>query len=82
MQGALGACPDCGNTLASSGGRTWCRNCPRTWDYDRLGAACIDPAQYQFRGRVGVAILLCGAHARDAAERLDGAELTRITHPD
>ncbi|MGA5822149.1 hypothetical protein ACPC54_30320 [Kitasatospora sp. NPDC094028] len=75
-----GACPDCGNTLASSGGRAWCRSCPRTWDYDRLGTACIDVATHEVStpNSPGETILLCQAHARDAAERLDGAVVTPI----
>ncbi|WIX76822.1 hypothetical protein QRX50_36135 [Amycolatopsis carbonis] len=40
-----GVCPEHGNTLRSSAGRTWCTatGCDRGWNYDRLGAPCGEP---------------------------------------
>lgn len=48
-----GVCPEHGNTLISSGGRTWCRDasCQRTWDYDRSGLPCTEPAHWTVTDR-------------------------------
>lgn len=41
-----GVCPDHGDTLTSSGGVSRCRTlgCSRTWNYDRAGLPCAEPA--------------------------------------
>ncbi len=43
-----GVCPDHGNTLTTSGGRTWCRTpgCGRTWGYDRVSTPCAEPVTH------------------------------------
>jgi hypothetical protein len=58
-------CPDHGNTLASSRGRTWCRHggCERIWDYDRVGLPCAEPVRWRMIDRHGDAILVCHGHA-------------------
>jgi hypothetical protein len=70
-----GACPDHGNTLTSTGGKTWCRvtGCGRKWDYDCVGLPCIDPARWKVTDRHGQACMMCDGHALDARKRLEGA---------
>jgi outer membrane murein-binding lipoprotein Lpp len=60
-----GACPDHGNTLSGSGGRTWCRHadCTRTWDHDRVGLPCAEPVRWRMIDRHGDAVLMCHGHA-------------------
>lgn len=72
-----GVCPDHGNTLASSGGRTWCQlpDCGRRWDYDRMGMPCEEPARWRLRDSAGDGAEVCDGHAADARERLEGAVL-------
>jgi hypothetical protein len=43
-----GVCPEHGNTLSASGGRTWCRvrGCGHEWDYDYQDTPCAEPATY------------------------------------
>ncbi|QSB14562.1 hypothetical protein JQS43_24325 [Natronosporangium hydrolyticum] len=76
-----GLCPEHGNTLAGSGGRSWCQRigCRRRWDHDRAGLPCTEPAAYQVRDTAGGETLLCTGHANDARQRLIGARLTPIT---
>jgi hypothetical protein len=72
-----GLCPEHGNTLTSSGGRSWCRRpgCRRRWDYDRGGLPCTEPAAYRVRDNAGGESQLCTGHANDACQRLTGARL-------
>jgi hypothetical protein len=44
-----GVCPEHGNTLTSTGRKTWCREtgCGRTWTYDRGGLPYIEPARWR-----------------------------------
>lgn len=76
-----GLCPEHGNTLASSGRRTWCQRigCRRRWDHDRGSLPCTEPAAYQVRDTAGGETLLCDGHAADARQRLIGARLTPIS---
>lgn len=75
-----GLCPEHGNTLTSTGGRTWCRRagCRRQWDYDRDRLPCDQPATYHVHDTTGRAIDLCAGHAADARHHLAGARLTPI----
>jgi len=75
-----GACPVHGATLAGSGGRSWCRvpRCGRTWDYDRGGLPCAEPASWLVADRHGGSGEMCDGHAADARERLDGAVITPL----
>ncbi|MGW1807194.1 hypothetical protein [Streptomyces sp. NPDC002078] len=76
-----GVCPEHGNTLRGTGGRTWCTDptCTRSWDYDRLGNACGEPATHTITDAEGETIRACDGHAKDAANRLDGAVITALS---
>jgi hypothetical protein len=52
---AMGACPEHGNTLVSSGGKSWCRDpgYRRSWDHDRGGMPCTDPEHWRVTDRCG-----------------------------
>ena len=47
-----GCCPNHGGTLAGSGGKSWCTTpgCWNTWDHDRLGMPCTEPATMEAKG--------------------------------
>lgn len=62
-----GVCPEHGNTLVSSGGKTLCRevSCTRAWDYDRLGLPCAEPALWRMIDRHGDTLVVCHGHAVD-----------------
>jgi len=72
-----GVCPEHGNTLTSSGCKTWCRDvsCDRTWGYDRVGLPCIEPARWTVTDKHGQSSLMCDGHAFDARDRLEGARV-------
>lgn len=72
-----GVCPEHGNTLTSTGGKTWCRVicCGRTWNYDRAGLPCIEPARWRVTDQHGDSSVMCGGHALDARKRLEGARV-------
>lgn len=72
-----GVCPEHGNTLTGSGGRSWCRTpgCGRRWGYDRVGQPCQEPAHWLLRDSAGGESQLCDGHALDARERLVDAVL-------
>jgi hypothetical protein len=78
-----GACPEHGNTLSSSGGRTWCTrsDCGRTWLGSRLTSHCAEPAVVVVADAAGRETRLCAGHWTDARVRLVGARLVR-TLPD
>ncbi len=75
-----GACPVHGATLASTGGRSWCRvpTCGRAWDYDRGGVPCAEPARWRVTDQHGGSGEMCEGHAADARERLEGAVITPL----
>ncbi|MGN7139156.1 hypothetical protein, partial [Streptomyces pseudogriseolus] len=73
-----GVCPEHGNTLVSSGGRTQCKTCGRTWNYDRLGVPCGEPLTHKVTDAAGGSFLACRAHAMDASERLVGGTVTPL----
>lgn len=72
-----GVCPEYGNTLTSSGRKTWCRaaGCGRTWSYDRGGLPCIEPARWQVADKYGAVSMMCDGHALEDRKRLDGARV-------
>ncbi|MEV6179971.1 hypothetical protein [Streptomyces sp. NPDC052015] len=76
-----GVCPDHGNTLRGSGGRAWCTDptCGRSWDYDRLGNACAEPATHTVTDAEGGTMRTCDGHTKDVANRLDGAVITALS---
>ena len=72
-----GVCPEHGNTLTSSGRKAWCRvpDCGRTWNYDRVGLPCIEPARWAVTDMHGARSVMCDGHALDASKRLEGARV-------
>jgi hypothetical protein len=72
-----GVCPEHGNTLTSSGHKTWCRapGCDQTWNYDRVGLPCIEPAHWAVTDRHGTRLVMCDGHALNASQRLEGARV-------
>lgn len=75
-----GVCPEHGNTLSSSGGKTRCSqpSCGRSWNYDRLGVPCGEPLTHKVTDAAGGSFLACKAHAMDATERLIGGTVTPL----
>jgi hypothetical protein len=72
-----GVCPEHGNTLTGTGGKTWCRvaGCGQKWDYDRADLPCIEPARWQVTDQHGEASVMCDGHALEARKRLEGAQV-------
>jgi hypothetical protein len=72
-----GVCPEHGNTLTSSGGKTWCRAvaCDRRWSYDRMSLPCAEPARWEVTDKYGSRSVMCDGHALDASECLEGAQV-------
>lgn len=75
-----GVCPEHGNTLTSSGGRSWCRvpGCGRAWGWDRGGLPCTEPAVWRMCDQKGGEMRLCEGHAIAAREQVEGARLEPI----
>ncbi|HEY3006045.1 MAG TPA: hypothetical protein VGJ44_27100 [Kribbellaceae bacterium] len=76
-----GVCPEHGNTLTSSGGRTQCTapGCGRTWGYDRLAGPCPEPITHHVVDAHGDSFDCCTGHAIGARAQLVGATITAIT---
>jgi hypothetical protein len=74
-----GVCPDHGNTLSASGGRTWCRRagCRREWGARRVDSHCNEPAVAVVADQHGGTVRLCAGHWLNAQATLVGAELVR-----
>jgi hypothetical protein len=72
-----GVCPERGNALVTTGGKTWCRaiGYGRTWDYDPVGLACIELAQWMVIDQRRDAIVMCDGHALEVGNRLEGARV-------
>jgi hypothetical protein len=75
-----GVCPEHGNTLTSSGGRSWCRQpgCGRTWAYDRGGSPCTEPVTHVLTDAEGGRLRMCAGHALDAGERIAGGRVEAL----
>jgi hypothetical protein len=75
-----GVCPEHGNTLSSSGGRSWCRRagCGRTWPGSRVSAHCDEPAMVVVVDQADAQLRLCAGHWADARTRLVGARVVRV----
>jgi hypothetical protein len=78
--GPWGACPEHGNTLVSSGGRSWCRDagCCRSWDHDRGGLPCTDPTRWRITDRYADTVLVCDGHAIAGRRSLEGARVVPL----
>jgi hypothetical protein len=78
-----GACPEHGNTLTSTGRKTWCTaaGCGRGWGYDRVTMPCAEPARWKVTDQHGAGGLLCDGHALDARQRLEGATVVPLSAP-
>lgn len=75
-----GACPEHGNTLSSSGGRSRCRRagCGRTWP-GSPGHSALRRAGRGDRGdQAGGQLRLCAGHWIDARERRVGARVVQV----
>jgi hypothetical protein len=75
-----GVCPEHGNTLVSTAGRTWCRQrgCPRRWDCDRVALPCAEPARWAVTDQCGGTSVMCDGHALDAARCIQGARVASL----
>src|SRR5690349_14642601 len=68
-QADWGVCPKHGNTLSSTGGKTWCQHpgCQREWGYSRDALPCEEQATSRVTSAAGgEPILLCDGHTIDA----------------
>jgi hypothetical protein len=68
-----GVCPDHGQTLTGTAGRSWCRQpgCGRSWHYDRASLPCTEPVAFELRNPRdgdGGGALMCKGHAIAALE--------------
>jgi hypothetical protein len=75
-----GVCPEHGNTLSCSGGRSWCRwaGCGRTWPGSRVSQHCDEPAAVVIADQAGAQMRLCAGHWAEARKRLIGARVVRV----
>jgi hypothetical protein len=75
-----GVCPEHGNTLSSSGGRSRCRRsgCGRTWQGSRVSTHCDEPVAVIVADQAGGHLRLCVGHWADAQERLIGARVVQV----
>jgi hypothetical protein len=75
-----GVCPEHGNTLVSSGNKTWCQDvsCVRAWDYDRLSLPCAEPARWRMIDQHSDALVVCQGHAVDLRACLEGVRVVPL----
>lgn len=75
-----GVCPEHGNTLRSSAGRSWCSHpgCGRQWDHSRDSLPCTEPAEWTLTDDFGASAAVCSGHASDARRGLQGARLAPL----
>ncbi|SRR5712691_6458839 len=73
-----GRCAEHGATLTSTRGSSTCCVCGRSWDWDRLGLPCTEPAAFRVQDREGKDMLLCAGHAIAAREQMEGATVQPI----
>lgn len=79
-----GVCPEHGNTLASSGGRSWCRRagCARTWPGSRVSRHCDEPAAVLVADQAGAQMRLCAGHWTDSRVHLVGSTVVQVLAAD
>ncbi|MCL6293290.1 hypothetical protein [Streptomyces sp. 43Y-GA-1] len=72
-----GVCPEHGTTLKSSGGRAWCMDlaCLNAWTYDRLDAACTEPATHTIQADNGDRHVVCDGHALTARTQITDGQV-------
>lgn len=72
-----GVCPEYGATLKSTGGRAWCMDlaCLNAWAYDRLDAACTEPATHTVQADNGDRYVVCDGHALTARTQLTDGQI-------
>ncbi len=70
-------CPEHGATLKSSGGRAWCMDlaCLNAWTYDRLDAACTEPATHTIQADNGDRYAVCDGHALTARTQITDGQV-------
>lgn len=73
-----GVCPTHGNTLTGTGGQAHCRDCGRTWGYDRVTSLCPEPVTHTITDAAGTSSAVCTGHAIAAREQLTGATITTL----
>jgi hypothetical protein len=73
-----GVCPEHGNTLTGTGGRTHCRTCGRSWGYDRVTSPCPEPVTHTITDTAGTSSPVCTGHAIAAREQLTDATITTL----
>jgi hypothetical protein len=75
-----GVCPEHGNTLVSTAGRTWCRElgCQRRWDHDRVASPCAEAARWTITDQCGGTSVMCDGHVLDAARRIQGSRMAPL----
>ncbi|KAB2341522.1 hypothetical protein [Actinomadura rudentiformis] len=73
-------CPEHGNTISSTGGRSWCRRpgCGRRWDYDRGDIPCPEPVRWRVTDQHGDGGPMCDGHALDARTALIGGTVVPL----
>lgn len=74
-----GVCPEHGASLVSSGGRTQCRTCRRSWNYDRLAMPCRETVRWLLADQSGTTRHVCDGHATAARRQLVGARLSLLS---
>ncbi|MFG1999728.1 hypothetical protein ACGFNU_11330 [Spirillospora sp. NPDC048911] len=74
------ACPEHGNTISSTGGRSWCRvpECGRRWDYDRGDIPCPEPVHWRVTDQYGDGGPMCNGHGLDARTALIGGTVVPL----
>jgi hypothetical protein len=77
-----GVCPDHGNTLKSSGGKSWCMTCGREWNYDRAGLPCGEPVTSVVVDMEGTEFTTCAGHTIDVEKRLINATIRPLNGED
>ncbi|MFJ6661568.1 hypothetical protein ACIQNG_35245 [Streptomyces sp. NPDC091377] len=77
-----GVCPEHGGTLksrarATEGFDSWCTDftCFNVWPYDRLDAACTEPATHTVQADNGDRYVVCDGHALTARTQITDGQV-------
>jgi hypothetical protein len=73
-------CPEHGDSLISSCGRTWCCDaaCERTWDCDRVDLPCSEPVRRKLIDQPGDAVPVRHGHAVAACARPESTQVVPL----